>query len=76
MRAALLGSGFALLLSPQLAPHSQPGATEAAPQLSVAAYVRSNSTIYCSNYLTSEDSFSAVLKPNFASKYALELGSI
>ena len=74
MRAALLGSGFALLLSPQLAPHSQPGATEAAPQLSVAAYVRSNSTIYCSNYLTSEDSFSAVLKPNFASKYALELG--
>ena len=29
-----------------------------------------------SNYLTLKGSFSAVSKPNFASKYALELGSI
>ena len=29
-----------------------------------------------SNYLTSKGSFSALSKPNFASKYALELGSI
>ena len=38
----------------------------------IASYVGSNSTILDSNYLTLKGSFSAVSKPNVASKYALE----